>query len=65
MQFLGVDVTGPWRFLCSKDRLIEAWQAILVPLCEYWNYISPLSTDLPTLKRLINTLPLKGLAQSQ
>ena len=20
MQFLGVDVTGPWRFLCSKDR---------------------------------------------
>ena len=19
-QFLGVDVTGPWRFLCSKDR---------------------------------------------
>ena len=19
-QFLGVDVTGPWRFLCSKDK---------------------------------------------
>ena len=19
-QFLGVDITGPWRFLCSKDR---------------------------------------------
>ena len=19
-QFLAVDVTGPWRFLCSKDR---------------------------------------------
>ena len=30
---------------------------MLVPHCEYWNFISPLSTDLPTLKRLINTLP--------
>ena len=20
IQFLGVDITGPWRFLCSKDR---------------------------------------------
>ena len=23
---------------------------MLVPHCEYWNFISPLSTDLPTLK---------------
>ena len=30
---------------------------MLVPHCEYWNFISPLSTDLPTLKRLINTFP--------
>ena len=57
-QFLGVDITGPWRFLCSKDSFDWAWQAMLVPHCEYWNFISPLSTDLPTLKRLINTFPL-------
>ena len=29
---------------------------MLVPHCENWNFISPLSIDLPTLKRLINTL---------
>ena len=28
--------------------MIEAWQAMLVPHCEYWNFLSPLSTDLPT-----------------
>ena len=41
-QFLGVDVTGPWRFLCvQRTGLIEAWQAMLVPHCEYWYFISP------------------------
>ena len=49
-------------FFVQRTGLIEAWQAMLVPHCEYWNFISPLSTDLPTLKRLINTFPLKGLA---
>ena len=52
-------------FFVQRTGLIEAWQAMLVPHCEYWNFISPLSTDLPTLKRPINTFPLKGLAQSQ
>ena len=52
-------------FFVQKTGLIEAWKAMLVPHCEYWNFISPLSTDLPTLKRLINTFPLQGLAQSQ
>ena len=36
-----------------KEQVIEAWQAMLVPHCEYWNFISLLSIDLPTLKRLI------------
>ena len=44
-------------FFVQRTGLIEAWQAMLVPHCEYWNFISPLSTDLPTLKRLINTFP--------
>ena len=44
-------------FFVQKSGLIEAWQVMLVPHCEYWNFISPLSTDLPSLKRLINTLP--------
>ena len=52
-------------FFVQRTGLIEAKQAMLVPHCEYWNFISPLFTDLPTLKRLINTFPLKGLAQSQ
>ena len=44
-------------FFVQRTGLIEAWQAMLVPHCEYWNFISPLSIDLPTLKRLINTFP--------
>ena len=52
-------------FFVERTGLIEAWLVMLVLHCEYWNFISPLSTDLPTLKRLINTFPLKGLAQSQ
>ena len=52
-------------FFVQRTGLIETWHAMLVPHCEYWNFISPLSTDLPTLKRLINTFPLKELAQSK
>ena len=37
--------------------MIEAWQAMFVSHCEYWIFISPLSTDLPTLKRLIHISP--------
>ena len=51
-------------FFVQRAGLIETWLAMLVSHCEYWNFISPLSTDLPTLKRMINTLPLKGFAQS-
>ena len=36
-------------FFVQRTGLIEAWQAMLVPHCEYWNFISPLSTDLPNL----------------
>ena len=71
-NFILAGMWPPWwmsqdhgDFFVQRTGLIDAWQTILVPLCEYWNFISPLSTDLPTLKRLINTLPLKGLAQSQ
>ena len=49
----------------QRTGLIETWLAMLVSYCEYQNFISLLYTDLPTLKRLINTLPLKGLAQTQ
>ena len=56
-QLLGVDVTGPWRFVSLKDGFDCGMLVMLVPNCEYWNFISPLSTDLPTLNRLINTLP--------
>ena len=52
-------------FFVQRTGLIETWLAMLVSHCEYWNFISLLSTDLPGLKRLINILPLKGLAQSQ
>ena len=52
-------------FFVQRTGLIETWLAILVSHCEYWNFISPLSTNLPTLKRLINMLPLKGLAHIQ
>ena len=52
-------------FFAQRTGLIETWLAMLVSHCEYWNFISPLSTDLSTLKRLINTLPLQGLAQTQ
>ena len=52
-------------FFVQRAVLIKTWLAMLVSYCEYWNFISPLYTDLPTLKRLINTLPMKGLAQSQ
>ena len=54
-QFLGVD---HGNFFVQRTGLIETWLAMLVSHCEYWNFISPLSTDLPTLKRLTNTLPL-------
>ena len=57
MQVLEVDVTGPWRFLCSKDRFDWGMTSCCVPHCEYWKFISPLSTDLPTLKRLTKTFP--------
>ena len=41
----------------QRAVLIETWLAMLVSYFEYWNFISPLSTDLPSLKRLINTSP--------
>ena len=49
-------------FFVQRAGLIEAWQAMLLPHCEYWNFISPLSTDLPTLNRLINTLPHRRIS---
>ena len=50
------------NFFVQRTGLIETWLTMLVSHCGYWNFISPLSTDLPTLKKLINTFPLKGLA---
>ena len=44
-------------FFVQRTGLIETWLAMFVSHCEYWNFISPLSTDLPTLKRLIYILP--------
>ena len=43
-------------FFVQRTGLIETWLAMPVSYCEYWNFISPLSTDLPTLERLRNTL---------
>ena len=37
---------GHGDFFVQRTGLIEAWQAMLVPHCEYWNFISPMSTDL-------------------
>ena len=44
-------------FFVQRAVLIETWLAMLVSYFEYWNFISPLSTDLHALKRLINTSP--------
>ena len=55
MQFLGVDVTGPWRFLCSKDRF--DWGMASHACASLWVLEFYFPTDLPTLKRLVNTLP--------
>ena len=52
-------------FFVEGTGLIETWLAMLVSHCEYWSFISPLSTDLPILKRLIYTLPTEGLAEPQ